>query len=134
MNKRARELSLLDTNFKNPHGLDDPEHYTTAHDLALLSAKALENPKFKEICSTYKKKITSSETTRLLVNHNKLLNLYDGCIGIKTGFTKKSGRCLVGASEREGLTMISVTIDAPNDWSDHKNLLDFVFCEIFDGT
>lgn len=125
MNEKARALGLCDTNFTNPHGLDDKNHYTTAHDLAIISAEALKNDTFKEISSTYKKEVTSSETDRLLVNHNKMLKSYDGCIGVKTGYTKKSGRSLVSAAERDGLTLISVTINAPDDWRDHTKMLDF---------
>lgn len=128
MNEKAGKLGLSDTNFTNPHGLDDELHYTTAHDLAIIAAAALENPDFQRISSTYKKSIKNSEgLSRLLVNHNKLLSLYDGAIGVKTGFTKKSGRCLVGAAERDGLRLVSVTIDAPNDWSDHQAMLDYGF-------
>lgn len=127
MNKRAKEMGLEDTCFKNPHGLDADGHYTTAHDLAIISANALKNSKFLQISSTYKKTIQSNFEERLLVNHNKLLRSYDGCIGVKTGYTKKSGRSLVGAAERDGLMLISVTIDAPDDWSDHKKLLDYGF-------
>ena len=125
MNERAQALGLSDTHFENPHGLDSSEHYTTAHDLAKIAAAALKNPKFKEIASTYKKSFITEERSRTYVNHNKLLNMYDGCVGVKTGFTKKSGRCLVGAAERDGLTLISVTLDAPSDWADHKNMLDY---------
>ncbi len=126
MNKRARELGLKNTHFVNPHGLDDPEHYTTALELAIITAEALKNPIFKEIASSYTKEITSLEgQKRLLVNHNKLLKQIDGCIGVKTGFTKRSGRSLVGAVERDGQMLISVTINAPDDWSDHKRLIDY---------
>lgn len=128
MNKKAAELSLSDTNFTNPHGLDDEEHYTTAHDLAIIAAAAVRNETFKKIASTYKKTIENSEgTKRLLVNHNKLLMLYDGAVGMKTGFTKRSGRCLVGAAERDGVTLVSVTINAPDDWNDHIRMLDLGF-------
>ena len=127
MNEKAEELGLSDTHFTNPHGLDDKEHYTTAHDLAIIAAEALSNEIFKTICSTYKKRFISEVRERNYVNHNKLLNKYSSCIGVKTGFTKKSGRCLVGAAENEGLTFISVTLDAPNDWSDHEKLLDLGF-------
>ncbi len=130
MNDRAAEMGLTDTCFKNPHGLDADGHYTTAHDLAIISAQALKNDKFLEISSTYKKNISSNLESRLLVNHNKLLRSYDGCIGVKTGYTKKSGRSLVGAAEKDGLRLISVTIDAPNDWSDHKKLLDYGFATV----
>lgn len=125
MNERAKKMGLTDTSFTNPHGLDDKNHYTTAHDLAIIAAHALKNENFKEISSTYKKEIVSSKKKRLLVNHNKLLKSYDGCIGVKTGYTKKSGRSLVSAAERDGLTFISVTINAPDDWRDHKKLLDY---------
>ena len=125
MNERARSLGLTDTNFKNPHGLDCEGHYTTAKDLALITACAMSLPKFNEIVSTYKKTIKSSAETRVLVNHNKLLQSYNGCIGTKTGYTKKSGRSLVSAVERDALCLICVTIDAPSDWRDHKNLLDY---------
>ena len=125
MNERAAKLSLSDTHFTNPHGLDDPEHYTTARELALIAAEAIKNSEFKKIVSTYKRTFSNETRVRTYVNHNKLLRLYDGCIGIKTGFTKKSGRCLVGASEKDGLRFISVTLDAPSDWSDHSKMLNF---------
>lgn len=124
MNERATALGLSDTHFTNPHGLDDEEHYTTARELALIAAEALKNESFRKISSTYKKSFITEERSRTYVNHNKLLNSYDGAIGMKTGFTKKSGRCLVGAAERDGLTFITVTLDAPSDWSDHKKMLD----------
>lgn len=129
MNEKAIELGLADTHFTNPHGLDNEEHYTTAHDLALISAYAMKNPSFKNIVSTYKKAIPLNNEAhgRILVNHNRLLRSYDGAIGIKTGFTKKCGRCLVSAATRDGVTLICVTLNAPNDWQDHKNLLDYGF-------
>lgn len=128
MNQKASELGLKNTHFTNPHGLDDPEHYTTASELAIISAEALKNSTFKEIVSSYKKIIVNTDgEERLIVNHNKLLNLYKDAIGVKTGFTKKSGRCLVGAAERNGLMLITVTIDAPSDWNDHRTLFDLGF-------
>ena len=128
MNEKALELGLTDTHFDNPHGLDSAEHYTTAKDLAILAARAMENEKFMEITSTYKYSFTSlSGKERTVVNHNKLLKTYSGTLGVKTGFTKKSGRCLVGAAERNGIRLISVTLDAPDDWSDHKKLFDYGF-------
>lgn len=127
MNQKARELGLTDTHFTNPHGLDDKAHYTTAHDLALISAEAMQNDIFREITSTYKREVESSDSKRILVNHNKMLKTYDGCIGVKTGYTTRSGRCLVSAADREGLTVIAVTIDAPDDWRDHTKMLDFAY-------
>lgn len=123
MNERARELGLTNTSFANPHGLDNEEHYTTAKELAIIASAALKNERFKEIVSTYKKSFVSEKRSRTYVNHNKLLYLYDGCVGVKTGFTKKSGRCLVGAAEKDGLCFISVTLDAPSDWNDHSAML-----------
>ena len=130
MNSRATELGLVNTHFENPHGLDANNHYTSANDLALITAEALKNQDFLKISATYKKEIESSESKRLLVNHNKLLNSYDGCIGVKTGYTKKSGRSLVGAASKDDLTLISVTINAPDDWNDHRKLLDYGFSKI----
>lgn len=128
MNERARELGLKDTHFTNPHGLDNEEHYTTAYDLARLGAYAMENPVFEEIVSTKKRVIPlSDEGSRVLINHNKLLRLYEGTIGVKTGFTRRSGRCLVSCGERDGVRLICVTLNAPNDWNDHRRLLDFGF-------
>ena len=131
MNEKAENLGLTDTSFENPHGLDAENHYTTAHDLAILSAYAISNPVFKEICSSKKKIIESSMEARLIINHNKLLNLYEGCIGIKTGYTKKSGRSLASAAEKHGQTLVCVTINAPDDWNDHKKLYDFCFRQLY---
>ena len=127
MNEKAKAIGLSHTHFTNPHGLDNEEHYTTAKELAIIASKALENPGFRKIVSTYKRTFSTEERVRTYVNHNKLLKLYDGCIGVKTGFTKRSGRCLVGAAEKDGLCFVTVTLDAPNDWSDHKKMLDLGF-------
>ena len=129
MNEQAKSLGLNDTHFINPHGLDDEQHYTTAYDLALLTKKALENEHIRTIVGTRKTTIphATEGAVRLLINHNKLLRLYEGCIGVKTGFTKRSGRCLVSAAERDGVTMIAVTLNASNDWNDHSALLDYGF-------
>lgn len=127
MNKKAEELCLENTHFENPHGLDSEEHYTTANDMAILGAAALENDVLSRIASTYKYTFRLSDKVRTVVNHNKLLKMYDGCIGLKTGYTKHSGRCLVSAAKRDGLTMVAVTLDAPDDWNDHKALLDLGF-------
>ena len=128
MNEKVSELGLKDTHFDNPHGLDSENHYTTAKELALITAAAMKNPVFTEITSTYKKTVTNSAgDARLIVNHNKLLKSYDGAIGVKTGYTKKSGRSLVGCAERNGVRLISVTINAPDDWNDHKKMFDLGF-------
>ncbi len=125
MNERAVELSLTDTHFTNPHGLDDDEHYTTARELSLIAKEALSREELRRAFQTYKRTFVTGERVRTYVNHNKLLSLYDDAIGIKTGFTKKSGRCLVGAAERDGLTLIAVTLNAPSDWHDHMAMFDY---------
>ncbi len=135
MNARSEQLGLSDTHFTNPHGLYDEDHYTTAYDLAQISAEALRNGQLRAIFATKRATIPlgatetdpDGEGTRYLTNHNKLLSLYDGAIGIKTGFTKKTGRCLVSAAERDGMTLIAVTLDAPDDWRDHTAMLDYGF-------
>lgn len=130
MNEKALSLGLENTNFENPHGLDSENHYTTARDLSIIAACALENSLLRTVSSTYKKTFKTESRQRTYVNHNKLLLRTDGAIGLKTGFTKKSGRCLVGAAQRDGLTLISVTLDAPNDWNDHAVMLDYGFSSI----
>ena len=135
MNEKVRELNLKDTNLTNPHGLDSEMHYTTAYDLAMISAYALENEKFLEIVSTQNLTIyplnqdgkKNHEGARFLRNHNKLLRLYSDAIGVKTGFTKRSGRCLVSAAERNGTRLVAVTINASDDWNDHMSMLDYGF-------
>jgi D-alanyl-D-alanine carboxypeptidase len=131
MNRKAAELGLTDTHFTNPHGLSDESHYTTAHELARVTRAALQNETFRRIVSTYKTTVPrqDGEGTRVLINHNKLLRRYDGCIGVKTGYTRDSGRCLVSAAERDGLTLIAVTLNASNDWNDHTALLDWGFSQ-----
>ena len=129
MNNTAAKIGMTDSHFTNPHGLDDEEHYTTAEDMAKLAVYALKNETFAKIVSTYKTTIpmNGDEGTRLLLNHNKMLKYYDGAVGVKTGFTKRSGRCLVSAAMRDGVKMIAVTLSAPDDWNDHKNMLDYGF-------
>ncbi len=129
MNEKAHKIGALNTNFTNPHGLPDDNHYTTAYDLALIGANAIHNPLFRTICQTKTKTISweGSQWNRSLSNHNKLLKMYDYAIGIKTGFTKKAGRCLVSAAEKDGQLLIAVTLSAPDDWNDHIRMLDYCF-------
>lgn len=131
MNSTAFKISATDSNFTNPHGLSDENHYTTAADLAKITAYALQNPKFREIVSTRTKSIPwkDHDYNRHLVNHNKFLTMYEGCIGVKTGFTKATGRCLVTAVEKNSMRLVCVTLNAPDDWNDHKTLYDNAFAE-----
>lgn len=129
MNQKAAEIGMKNTHFDSVSGLDTDSHYSTAYDMALLTAYALENPKFRSICSEKSERVYYGNPpyARTLYNHNRLLSSYEGAIGVKTGFTKKSGRCLVSAAERDGVTLIAVTLNAPDDWNDHKKLLDYGF-------
>lgn len=132
MNERAAKIGMKNTNFVTPSGLDSKEHYSTAYDMALLAASALDNEDFAEICKSQKLfvRLGTDERKLTLKNHNRLLKEYEGCVGVKTGFTKKAGRCLVTATSRDGATLICVTLSAPDDWNDHKKLLDDGFSKL----
>lgn len=129
MNDKAKQIGMFSTHFATPSGLDADDHYSTAYDMALLGSYAIENEQFLEICSSSSAVVDYGNPPykRRLTNHNKLLKIYDGAFGIKTGFTKKSGRCLVSAAERDGITLICVTLNDADDWNDHKKLLDYGF-------
>ena len=136
MNARAGQIGMLGTNFVTPSGLDSENHYTTAYDMALLTAEALRNEEFQSICSMKSDTVIFSGQDRAvtLYNHNRLLDTYIGCIGVKTGFTKKSGRCLVSAAVKNGVTLIAVTLNAGDDWNDHKKMLDYGFSQFSEQT
>ena len=123
MNQKATEIGMADTHFKNPSGLPDENHISTARDMAKLAAYAMENPEFLKIVSTKEKNITG----RALKNHNKLLWMYDSANGIKTGFTKVAGRCLVTGAKRDNMQLVAVTLSAPDDWNDHMAMFDYGF-------
>lgn len=129
MNAYAYELGLNNTHFTNPHGLFHEEHYTTAKELGAIALAVLQNDTLCQIVAMKKATIPHDgvKDKRLLVNHNKLLKSYEGAIGMKTGFTKRTGRCLVSAAQRDGLTLIAVTLNASDDWRDHTALLDYGF-------
>ncbi len=120
MNDKARVLGLTGTHFENPNGLDSPGHYSTARDLAVLAAYAMENPIFYKTVSAKNVKVGQ----RYLTNHNKLLWRVEGADGVKTGFTKAAGRILVSSATRGGRRLIAVTINAPDDWNDHTAFLE----------
>ena len=129
MNKKAKELGMLSTDFKNPSGLTEEGHYSTAYDMALLASNAIKNQKFRELCSTrsYKATYGTPQYQRTFYNHNKFLSIFHGALGIKTGFTKASGRCLVTAAERDGVTLVAVTLNARDDWNDHVKMMEYAF-------
>ncbi|MBR6742292.1 MAG: D-alanyl-D-alanine carboxypeptidase [Clostridia bacterium] len=127
MNKTARMLSLENTHFDNPHGLDNETHYSSARDLALIMEYAMQNEIFAKITASSKHTVTFPDRAQVLYNHNKLLFLRDDVIGGKTGFTKKSGRSLVSVAKKDGVTLICVTLSAPDDWNDHSRLYDSGF-------
>lgn len=117
MNRQAEEWGLQDTHFVNPHGLHDPNHYTSAYDLAVIGAKAMQNPLFKKIVSTKQIKLDGNledEEARYFANKNKILSMYEGGNGIKTGFTKAAGRCLIAAGERNGMQVVAVVLNVPD--------------------
>ena len=120
MNDKAQTLGMTGSHFANPHGLDAPEHYSTARDLAILATEAMKNPIFAATVSAK----SVSAANRRLTNHNKLLWRVEGANGVKTGYTKAAGRILVSGAKRDGRQLIAVTIDAPNDWNDHSDMLE----------
>ncbi len=129
MNQKAEELGLSDTHYVTACGLDAPDHYSTAFDLAKFTRIALQNEDFAYICSqsNMKVKFGNPPYERWLKNYNRLLELYPDCIGVKTGFTDDAGRCLVSAAERDGMTLICVTLNAQDDWNLHASLYDKCF-------
>ena len=132
MNSKAREIGIKNTNFCTPSGLDissDDSHHSTARDMAILTKKAMENPLFCEICTKASKELFfgNPPQKRTIFNHNKLLKTFPGACGVKTGFTKKAGRCLVSAAQRDGIKLIAVVLKDHDDWNDSKALLEYGF-------
>lgn len=129
MNAKAAELGLMNTSFRNPHGLDMEGHYSSAEDLAKLTAYALKNPTFREIVSTKVKRVPNpgGKWDYVWYNKNKMLSLYEGADGVKTGYTKAAGRGLVSSATRDGRQLAVVTINDGSDWLDHAQLLDWGF-------
>lgn len=125
MNKTAKKYGANNSNFLNPHGLHEDGHYTTAYDLCLISIRAMKNQTFKEIVSTKRVEISNDGYSykRILVNKNKMLFNFDGANGIKTGYTKKAGRCLVSSAKRNGIEVVSVVLNSPQMWERSTELL-----------
>lgn len=129
MNEVAKKAGAINSSFANPHGLDEEKHYSTADDLAKITAYAMKNDVFRTIVST-KYYDTSGEVSRCFKNKNKMLWNYDGAIGVKTGYTKKSGRCLVSAAEKDGKSFAVVVLNVNDMWSVSENLLNEAFSAI----
>lgn len=132
MNERAAEIGMENTHFVTPSGLDADGHYSTAYDMALLTAHAMENPEFARIAGLQEAKLEFGNPpyTRWLKNTNKLIARYPGCIGVKTGFTDNAKRCLVSAAQRDGVTLICVTLNCADDWNIHSQLYDRYFAQL----
>lgn len=131
MNETARKCGANDTNFVTPHGLHDDNHYTTARDLAKISAYAMKNATFREIVSSKRHTMpwAGHDCDRVILNKNKILTMFDGGDGIKTGYTKKAGRCLVASATRDGMTIISVVLDCGPMFEECRNLMEKAFEE-----
>ncbi|CEI83789.1 MULTISPECIES: D-alanyl-D-alanine carboxypeptidase family protein [Oceanobacillus] len=126
MNEKAKWLGMENTHFDNPHGLDSDTHYSSAHDMAILMQYAMENPIFQEISG--ETSYLSENRTYHWQNKNKLLTyFYEYCTGGKTGYTKQTGRTLITTAEKDGMELIAVTLDAPNDWQDHISMFEWGF-------
>ncbi len=129
MNAQVQAWGLTQTHFVNPHGLDAEGHQTTPRELAQITRHALQNETFAAMVSTYRHTMERQDSVRVLINHNRLLRTCEGVIGVKTGYTKRCGRCLVSAAERNGVRMIAVTLNAADDWKDHELLFQYGFSQ-----
>ena len=138
MNHRAQTIGMKESYFLTPSGLDaeadGKSHGSTARDMALLAAEALQNPDFLEICSSQSGHMEVGGVSYWMTNHNKLLGRFPGCIGVKTGYTKKAGRCLIAAAERDGARIIVSLLNAPNDWEEAETLLNWGFSQLKEVT
>ena len=123
MNSRALELGMVSTHFVTPSGLDKGNHRSTARDMAILGAAAVQNSELLKIAGMTAADITISGRAQTIYNHNKLLSYDRNFVGLKTGFTKKAGRCLISAYNYGGSVIVTVTLSAPDDWNDHKTLV-----------
>lgn len=131
MNNKARQIGAFNTSFRNPHGLHEEDHHSTAYDLALISAYAMDNTRFRELSATKQRTISwpGQPWDRSLENQNRLLSIYPGGDGIKTGWTDQAGRCFAGSATRDGLQLITVVLNAPQMWEDAILLLDYGFSQ-----
>lgn len=129
MTQRAQTLGCTNTCFRTPHGLPCEGHYTTAHDLALIAREAMTHATFRQIVSTTRAKIPweGRSYDRVLNNKNRLLTSYEGATGIKTGYTRKAGRCLVFGAQRNDMAIIGVVLNCPDWFDEAARLMDLAF-------
>jgi D-alanyl-D-alanine carboxypeptidase (penicillin-binding protein 5/6) len=130
MNARAAELGAYDSHFINPHGLYAPDHYSTAYDLGLITCEAFRHPQFAELVGAKVADVklpSAPEGVVQLVNHNKLLWRAGFVDGVKTGFVKESGHCLIASGSRDGWRLIAVVLDSPDVYADAEALLEYGF-------
>jgi len=129
MNARAAKMGLKNTHFTNAAGHHDPDHYTTARDLVVMTEAALQRPLFRELVSTvrYNMQTVNGKRRFKLENSNKLLPKYEGMVGVKTGYTPEAGRCLVALAERDGVEVLIVLLRAKNRWQLAERMLDKAF-------
>lgn len=129
MNRKAVEIGAVNSHFVNPHGLDHPNHYTTAYDLAVMTRYAMRLPYFAQAVSTRSKTVSPENQPRewTLSNTNRLLWSYEGASGVKTGTTGSAGNCLVASATRDSVTLYSVVLNSGNRWNDSARLLDWGF-------
>ncbi len=130
MNSKAAALGMQNSGFVTPSGLDAEGHAASAYDMALLGRAVLQNDFLRQVCGTKSTKITVSERDVWVTNHNRLLKLSADCIGLKTGFTKKAGRCLVSAATRDGVTVVVATLNGGDYWNDHLKLYEYAFSRL----
>ncbi|SMC58161.1 D-alanyl-D-alanine carboxypeptidase family protein [Sporomusa malonica] len=132
MTNKAHAIGAVNSNFTNTSGLPDERHYSTAYDLAKITAYGYKKPLFTQIVSTEHKVVPwpGKDHDRDLYNENKMLWLYDGANGVKTGYTDAAGRCLVSAANRNGIQLIVVVLDSEHMWDDSIKLLDYGFTQL----
>jgi len=129
MNQKAKYLGMQKTKFCNPHGLDEKDNFSTAKDLAILTSYALQNKAFQQIVETKIKKVhfEGEDWDRVWINKNKMLTLYEGANGVKTGYTKLARRTLASSATKNGMQLVTIVLNAPDDWHDSQMLLDYGF-------
>ena len=127
MNEKAAELGMMNTVFVTPSGLDEGDHHSTARDMALLGTAVLKVPPLAELCASKTATVHINSVAMTISNHNRLLHLYEDAVGLKTGYTKRSGKCLVSAATRDGVTLVVASLNGGDYWNDHMALYEYGF-------